>query len=178
MIRKPSGCRRGYSLIEMLVAMFVFTALLGICMALVELLLKLDDRGQAHAEALATTARLARTFRADVHAALRAETPDGATAPIDRLTLAGPDGRTVDYRIVKGALIRTEREAGVFRQNDRFPLPTRAGRIAVESEGDRTMVAILFDHRSARNRGESRELRVAAALGTDHRFADADEGDQ
>lgn len=169
--RRPRPGRPGYTLVEMLMVMFVFTAFLGVSVALVELLLKMDGGARAHQEAIAATARLARAFRADVHAASRVGPPAGAPAPSDRLVLAGPGGRAVEYRVERGSLVRTEREDGVFRRTESFPLPARTGRLAIEEDGGRTRVAVVFDRRSARNRGAPRELRLEAALGLDHRFA-------
>ncbi len=167
--------RHGYTLVEMLVVMFVFTTFLGVCVALVELLLKLDDRGQAHEEALATTARMARTFREDIHAAFLAEPIAAAGGASGRIALAGPEGRRIEYRVAKGLLIREERQDDAFRRTDTFPLPTRTGRLVIEPGEGRPLVAIVFDHRSARNRGRPQELRIEAALGTDHRFGNSDE---
>ncbi len=170
--RRGRPARQGFTLIEMLTAIFVFTTVMGLCVALVDMLLKLNESGQAQTEAAETVSRMALAFRADVHAATGAQDPTGAppTPSGSSLILTLPENRTIAYQVDKGRLVRTERKAGEFVRNEGFTLPARVGRIEHTQTHGQTVLALVFDRRVSTKRGIPRELRIEATLGTSHRF--------
>lgn len=170
MTRGP-GTRRGFTLIDLLITMFVFTAFMGLCVALIELVLKLDSGGQEHLEAMETSARLARIFRADAHASTGASqgSGPGPGSPRDRLILSFPGGQTVEYRAWKGDVVRAERRGDEVVRNDRFRIPARSAELLLEVEGDRRVAAVVIDRRTVKKRGGPRTLKIEATLGSDHR---------
>jgi type II secretory pathway component PulJ len=168
MTRAPR-IRRGFTLLDLLMTMFVFTTFMGLCVALVEMVLRLDSGGQEHLEAMETAARLARIFRADVHAATEASPAPGPDTPRHRLVLTLPEGQTVEYRVLKGDIVRAERQGGKLIRNDRFRIPARLSELSLEPGEGRTVAALVIDRRTIKKHGEPRTLRVEATLGSDHR---------
>jgi prepilin-type N-terminal cleavage/methylation domain-containing protein len=157
--------RRGYTLIEMMMAMFIVATILVLGTALVERLLTLDDAAKAHVEALETASRLARTFRDDARSAASAE--ESADPP--RLVLRRPDGRVVEYALDGKTLARVVRDGARTLQAEAIRLPSRRVELEVERRGGRTAVALTFDRRAG-TRGEPSPLRIEAAVGLDRRF--------
>jgi prepilin-type N-terminal cleavage/methylation domain-containing protein len=163
--------RPGHTLVEVLVAMFVFSSLLSLGFALLHTLLKLEDHGVAHAEAVSATWRLGRTFRSDVH---RAESVDpvAAGSRAAAITLRGPGERVVRYQLDRGRIVRVVEERGVVESNDAFRVPMGTAGFEVDDEGGFERLTLVFDRRvTRRKRGDARELRIEALVGLDRRFA-------
>ena len=168
--------RRGFSLLEMLVAVTVGSVLMGIGVAILTLLLRLDRTGREHAHRAVVLGRLAEQFRDDVHAALR-PMPAGTDhrAPW-RLDL-GPD-RTVSYRITPESVERDETAPGKPVRHESYPLPEGcAARVSLSA--DRTaQVASLIVAPAGTPSPTSHQLRVDAVLGRDRRFVKSKTGEQ
>ena len=124
----------GYSLIELLVVITVLASLLGLCVGTLHLLMKLDRAGRDASDEAADLFRLARDFRADVHAATDAEPPSPSA---ERFSLALGEGRTVDYAIRPGAITRLVRlgDRVVGRESYRRPAKAPASFDVVRHEG-------------------------------------------
>jgi hypothetical protein len=165
--------RRGYALIEMVVVITLTTALLGLGSLLVNRLMTLERSRRAGLEARATTARLERQFRRDVHAALDARAADGA------LVLSLPEGCGVTYRGGAGEVVVTREPAGVPPDPD-FVNTAGAGpreetfRLAgsavpvltVAARDGRAFAGLSYPED---DRPSARAVRVEAAVGRDHR---------
>ena len=151
--------RRGFTLVEMMVAISVGTVLLGLAALLIGSLMKLDRAGRARLAEESRLDRLAQVFRADVHAA----TGLAPGAPAGELRLILPGGRSVAYRAGPGAVVRARPDG-----EERFALPP--GSMARLDVG-RSSVGLTV----GREPGHP-GLRVEAVPGTDHRFADPGDG--
>jgi len=155
--------RGGFTLVEMLAAISTGVILLGLATMLIAALVKLDKAGRARLAEESHLDRLARAFRADVHA----PTGLGPGAGPAALTLTLPEGRAVAYRAVAGAVIRV-RVVGADRREDRYPLPARS---TARFDPGRDAVGLFVDRAPGRA-----GLRIDAVLGSDHRFANLGEG--
>jgi hypothetical protein len=134
-------------------------------------LLKLEDHAVAHSEAMATTSRLARLFRSDVHRAEDCELGGGGGG-LDRVILSGPGSRRVRYLLDRGRLVRVEEHTGEVRTSDAFRIPMATARFEATDGVGFELVTLVFDRRvTRRKRGDAREVRIDAALGRDWRFA-------
>ncbi len=162
--RKPRG---GYSLVEMLVAMFVLTTFLGLGVALIELMLKLGDGGQRTVETVQVASRLARFLRDDVRAADRVELPAGAAPPYRELTLIGPGALRVRYVVEKGTLVRERRDGDAPGPVERFVLPRPSARFELEPAESPRFVGFVMDRRPGTRRGPSQDFRIEARLSAD-----------
>lgn len=164
--------RRGFTLIELIVVIMASTLMLGLCVGLIHILVKLDRAGHVQLNQHASLARLARAFRGDVRAAIAVDPAAPSAGPGQRLVLKRPDDRAVEYRIEANALIRTERDGDKVRNQDAFPIPRRdAARIDVRSLETQTVVGLSFEARSdKKDAGSLRGYRVESVLGQDHRF--------
>lgn len=165
--------RRGFSLIEMLVAMTTMTFVMGVCVALLQMLLKLDAAGQTHVETEATIARAARVFRRDARSAAEvSRCPVGSESDRLGLTLPGAD-HAVEYRVRGDDLLRAEWHTGELVEQERFRLPARSsGRFEHREADGRGTVSLVFDRRGRKGDGEAtvRAFRIEAATGADRRF--------
>jgi prepilin-type N-terminal cleavage/methylation domain-containing protein len=154
---RPTGDRRGFSLIEMMVVISAGAVLLGLCVVLIHTLLRLDRTSRARMSEGLAVGGLARDFRDDVRAARSARLlSDSARA--GRLELFLPDGRTVSYRTRDGELVRLETLDGEPDRIERYHVSARP---ELKPLGNRTLVGLSLG---------PRDLRIEAVLGLDRRF--------
>ena len=162
--------RRGLSLIEMLVVMTVSVAVVGLVAGMIRLLMKADRAAEDHLVRSGAVDQLSDSFRQHVRAAREAKTvqQDGA----DKLQLKLDEARTVEFLAREQVVIRSEREAGQIRRQDRYTVPVgSAVRFEVQSDEKSTTVSLVLARRLGQpDRGPPRELRVHAMLGRDLRF--------
>lgn len=119
--------RRGYVIVELLLVISALAVLFGICVVLLHGLLKLDRGGRAHLAEATTRDRLARRFRLDVRAASDSKPGRAEDGAADRLELSLPDGRVINYRVVKGRIVRDEHDKnGGTIHHESFRLPSHA----------------------------------------------------
>jgi prepilin-type N-terminal cleavage/methylation domain-containing protein len=170
----PSPHRRGYTLIEMIVVMSAMAVILGMCVGLIQALLKLDRIGRAHLAEVTARGRLARQFRQDVRAASRAEPVRDRDGRAAALRLDRPDGPSVEYRAGPGRLDRDERPEGdAPARRETFRLrATGAPRFEVRDDGGDAFVGLLVpDWTAFEPAGGPRESRIEALLGRDRRLS-------
>jgi type II secretory pathway component PulJ len=157
--------RAGFSIVEAMAAMTVITIVMGVCLALVTMLLKLPDAAHQHATDEAARSRVARLFREDVRAASRVVSKDQGK----RLSLRSGDGVSVEYAASGEGLSRVAWLGDQVAKEERLPLPPRS---AARFEFRDGVVALLLDRRAVRgdDSAKSRVLRVEAAVGASLRF--------
>lgn len=173
-MKKPLiSSRSGYSLIEMVLVIGAITVLLGLCAGMIHRLLKLDRVARAHLTETATVARLARQFRQDVRASMRAEPGGDADHPGSVLELSRSDNEWVSYRPEGRSLIRTHRRTGQVDRRESYALPRRGTpRFEVLDEGQAILVSLQLRPPVAEPRGFGpTELRIEALLNRDARLA-------
>lgn len=168
-----TSTRRGHTLVEMMVAMTVFSSVLALAFALMQALLKLEDHATAHADTVTMTGRLARIFRSDVHRAESVELDIGSTAATG-LLLRNRTTTRVRYRLDQKRVVRVEYDGDRVRSNDAFPLPMGTAWFEVTEADGYTQATLVFDRRvTRRKRGDARTLRFDAVLGKNWRYAQA-----
>lgn len=170
--RRTHTPRRGHTLVEMLVAILVFSTMLGLSIALIESLFRLETDAQRHAETLATISRLSNDIRHDIrHTHVLANRNDFAASPAVSLALQLGTKHTVDYTLETGALVRRESTPDGRTRVERYALPRNTCQfVLVPDHPERIILA--FDRRSStRKRGLPRPVQIEAALGANLRYA-------
>jgi prepilin-type N-terminal cleavage/methylation domain-containing protein len=177
-MRTARPLRKGFTLVELLAVITVSSFVLGLCVATVYALMRMEQAGRARLAEGASLGRLSLTFRDDVRAATGARPSAGDDRNPARLELALPEGRTVEYQARRGELLRTERSGGKVDHMDRFRLTAGASpRFATREEDGRTVVGVdvgspIGEPRVSARRG----LRVEAVLGLGRRFESKEGG--
>jgi prepilin-type N-terminal cleavage/methylation domain-containing protein len=166
--------RRGYSLIEMIVVLTVGAVVVGIGAGMLHLLLRTEQTGRGRVLQARVLARLAEQFRGDVGAAVR-QTP-GAREGEWRFVLMGD--RLVTYRALPGEVQWDESMAGKRVRQESYVLPGgSSAAITVQSKAMPVMASLVIaDHGTPA--ATSREMRITAVLGKDHRFTKSPVGGQ
>ena len=162
--------RPGFTLLEALVAMAVFTLILGVCVALVVGLLDTHAAGVRALERTVAVGLLADQFRADVAAAEAAPPKAGEyVAAADTLILQRPGGALVVYRIADGEVRRLEPGA---KEAADVPFTLGGEATAVEFRRDdagRTLTLRWSHTRGTGKAAVRTAIDVAAVLGGDLR---------
>ncbi|MFO0891440.1 MAG: hypothetical protein U0790_20140 [Isosphaeraceae bacterium] len=162
---RPSRAR-GITIVETIVLMTVVAAMLGLCVLMLQLLLKLDGASRERLDAASALARLSSRFREDVHAARAAAAIDPPAGPGLRLEM--PGGRTVEYQTPgRSAVIRLESEGGKPVRRERYEIP-RSGPITstLDREGGVQFARLSIPRRETRGGEEPpRIFEIVASLG-------------
>ena len=161
--------RSGFALIELLVVLTVTVVMLTLCAGMIHLLLKLDRSGRTASEESSDLARLARDFRADIHAT----TDEGKVQTSeDRLTLKVDGDRTVEYQIRPRDLLRTVVEGGKPRRFETYRRPARTSvKFWFDAAGPRPTLILMIDRPSdARDESFYRDYWIEAELGKARRL--------
>ncbi len=172
--------RRGYTLIEMLVAITAGIVVMVVAAGMLNTLMRLEQQSHNRFTERAAVTRLADQFRRDAHAALEAaaiapEEGKPAEALAWRFTL--PDDHRVEYRGDLEGLLRTESVGDRTAAQERYAFAT-AVRAAVDLDpnGNVPMVRLRLEGVSVPG-GDAPmpPLLVEARLAFDHRFTRAKE---
>jgi hypothetical protein len=163
--------RRGYSLIEMVLAIGGVTIIIGLCAGLLHTLLRLDRSGRESLNDSTSLARLARQFRQDVRASSKVRLePDRP----DSIGLVREGGPAVSYRVEEGRLLREEKDAETTRRREAF-LVGHPGPVRFEVEGGLVRVVIPRDKGGERLSPGRSAVAVEARLGKDRTLASLSE---
>jgi prepilin-type N-terminal cleavage/methylation domain-containing protein len=166
--------RRGYLLIEMLVALTVGAVILGIGVGMLHMLLRTEQTGRNRVPQARIVARLAEQFRSDVAAATNQTS--GPQKTEWRFEMAGD--RVVTYRASPGEVERDERIAGKLVRHESYVLPSGcSAAIAVQRKATPAVVSLVIADNSP-PQATGHELHIIAVLGKDHRFMSSPIGGQ
>ncbi len=186
--------RSGYSLIELSAVLGVSSVLAGISVWLVHMSMQKTRDGQRHLASRKTVARLAETFRRDVHAAVsiaqdpaekNADTQDGSV-----WSLRLGSGNVVRYRLETGRLVRDEFrptpsgsiDTKTAAAHETFDLPAAKLSISLEPPSAPRKASLLItatkanvasnkqNHRPTPTKTVVQSVRIDAAMSIDHRF--------
>jgi hypothetical protein len=170
--------RRGYSLVEMLAVMASMTVVMGLCVVLLELVLKLDTSGREHVDNEATIARLGRVFRGDVRGASEVARCDPGKDSSALALRESAGDRAVEYLVLKDRIVRAEWVAGELLKQEQFLLPPRSSaRFARRDPAGLARVALVFERRGKKGDGRVtvHEQWIEASPGSAGRFSPAAE---
>jgi prepilin-type N-terminal cleavage/methylation domain-containing protein len=171
MIAIATRARRGFTLVELLVVIGGVAVTLGVCVALIQSLLRLDRGARLHLAETSAVGRIGHQFRQDVRAASRAK----EDASRLELALAAPDERIVEYEARPGALLRVERKGDQVVRRETYRVH-RGGtpRFATERDQDDLWVSLVLageEETPSPGAGPSRAIRIEARLNNDCRLA-------
>lgn len=166
--------RRGYTLIEMIVALTIGTVIVGISVGMLHMLMRAERAGCDRAPQARILVRLAQQFREDVHAAVQQTAGDQQA----EWRFAQAEDRVVTYRALPEEVRRDEHVAGKLVRQESYILPSGcSAAINVQSETPRVVPNLVLIG-SVAPLAANREMQVAAALGKDHRFTKLPNGGQ
>ena len=172
--------RSGYALVELLVVIAVGSAVMGVAVAMLHMLMKLESDARDQLRNRTTMSRLAEHFREDVHAALRLS-PDAASSgksdspAVCRLDL--PDGRSVRYHALEGELVRVVLVGGKPVGQESFRVPEDAA-VSVDrsDESGGKLLSLRIDTPGDPPEGyRFRPVLIDAVLSHDYRFRELKE---
>ena len=152
---RPTGNRRGLTLMELVVSMAVLTIVMGLGLQLEFQTQRAIDREQAKATRLGSEADLLSLLRRDIRAAAAI----GPRSTEARLILVSADGGHVEYRVTPAGVERSgpEPNPGVFegvqgvRPRFAYPSTSGPGRLVQVSWGEGAATRSIALH--LRNRG-------------------------
>jgi hypothetical protein len=157
--------RRGITIIETIVLMTGVAAMLGLCVIMLQLLMKLDGDSRARLETAGTLARLAEQFRHDVHGATAARLVEQPEKSSGLRIEPGPD-RAIAYQ-VKGEnkVVRVESGKGKVVRTESYQI-SRGGpiRFAFKEDGGRRFAILTVNRQSSKNRTDPPRLFEILAL--------------
>ena len=164
--------RRGLSLIEMVAAIGVISILAGMSITLIHSLLRVERTERVSLVQQNTLARLSREFRQDVRAAEATEPAGDVAQPLTSIVLKSSADEAIEYRIQDDSIVRTWRRGEKVERVETFKLRSGASaHLMVSEKPSQPVVSLLIDRKMGkRGAGDSREFRVDARLGRDHRF--------
>jgi prepilin-type N-terminal cleavage/methylation domain-containing protein len=164
--------RRGFTLLEMIVAMTIGAVLLGIAVSVIALLMGVEHSGREQLHQDAVTARLAQQFRDDVHAATRLAPAEAGKKGLWQLVLA-PD-RTVTYHLLPEVVKRDEAVAGKPARHESYTLPAGwSARLIAPAKDQPPLASLIVVPLGAL---KDRDVRIDAVVGRDHRFTTSPRG--
>ena len=179
--RSPA-CRRGHSLVELVVVISVGSVIGTTAIMLLGTLLAADRGGRRHLQESASLSRLARQFRVDVAAAddasidiPSATKDDSSEQSSGRLTLHCASGETITYVGEPGRALRKSQGESSANRHESYALPEPlALTFEIDSMSSQRILTMTLAAGDG-NQGASARLgwRVEAALARDRRHADA-----
>jgi type II secretory pathway component PulJ len=173
MIARSRTRPRGFTLIEMLVIMTGVSAVLGLCVVTIQLLMRVSSDAQERRGAAAALGRLAEQFRKDVHGW------DDAQLRMSAELRLG-DGRrvSVTYTARDGRVERLESTGAQVVRHDAYALG-RGGSATFERRDDgprRFLVLVVIRKARAGRLDPPRPIEVLALVGKDRPAPSRPEG--
>jgi type II secretory pathway component PulJ len=162
--------RRGYSLVETLVAIALVTAAFGTVIVTLEGMFRSSRQVRSEAEAQLDLERFAARFRADAHEASSVEAErageEGETAA---LVLVLPEGRAVRYAIEPAGVRRVLSRGETVEHRDTYRLPrSSAAGWRVQKDRLRPRVSLVLEPRPGGTKSGAtayQVLRIDATVG-------------
>jgi hypothetical protein len=143
--------RRGISIIETIVLITGVAAILGLCVLLLQLLMKLDGQSRSRLEGANNFARLAAQFRQDVHTASAVRAIGQPPAQHAGLRVDAAADRSVEYQVKgEGAVVRVESKQGKPLRRESYQIPRcESVRLAVAKDEGREVATLEVDLRAS-----------------------------
>lgn len=163
--RPPQGRRRGFTLVEVTVLMTAVAVMLGMCVVVLQLALRLETDARGRFDRATALTRLAERFRIDVRGARGVEI-DPELPKALRVDLAS--GRSAEYRVEgAGEVARVESAGDEVVRRDSFQVPqTGEARLELREIDGRRFAVLSIDTATRPDRIDpSRTLEILALVG-------------
>lgn len=163
--------RRGYSLIEMLLAISGIAILFGVSIGMIHMLLRLDRGQRARIGETTTVNRLARQFRQDAHAATEARPLAGKDR--EGIELVLPENHRVEYVEEGGRFARHEEAKGAQPRHEVYRMPSRGrAKFELRTADERRWATLVLEPKpNAKDVMPARPVVIEAWVGKDTRLA-------
>ncbi len=144
--RRPLGShpRRGVSLVEMLVVITIAAVMVGLAATTMHLLLGAEHEATRSLRFSASVARLARSFRDDLHAARDVELPLPEPGKPAMLVATADGGRRIRYELDAHRATRVETDGADETQREMFYFPPRS-QLHFEPAGTRGLIRLTIE---------------------------------
>jgi len=165
--------RSAKSLIELMVVISVAFTMLAVAANSMHLLLDVERTSTASVVGTTNFSRLANLFRDDVHAGRSVSLIPEQNEQVSTLEIQMSDVQKTVYSIQDDRVVREVRHSQEVKHSDQFSLPAGTNIFKVDGPN------VSFVHRrnysdskrAQSSTATSREIRVDAVVGRDHRFA-------
>jgi prepilin-type N-terminal cleavage/methylation domain-containing protein len=167
--------RRAFTLIELLVAMSLFAVIMPLSGWLIYLLLHAQTASANSIADALTRSRFARTFRGDVHAAMKTEVSGNGSATGSRAVFHLDPSTSITYETEnRGVVVRSVQVGNRVERREEFPFFETQTRFEQQSANG-TVAAVQSRMRSDAPRkpqtsGAVGAIRIEAMIGRDRRF--------
>jgi hypothetical protein len=157
----------------MVLAIGAIAIVIGLCAAMLHVLLRLDRTARSHLVETTTIGRLARQFRQDVHAARDANRGAAGNGPAAKLELVFSGDRSVTYEMRDGSLLRREHHGNTAGRLEAYGLPFCREALFVMQAQDSEVWVQLRLRRGPESRiasgasGPRQDLAIDARVGRD-----------
>ena len=170
--RTPRDRRRGFTIVEVMVLMTAVAVMLGMCVVVLQLALRLEIDARGRFDRATVLNQLAERFRADVRGARGVQVedenanPDPKQPPVLRVESAS--GRSIEYRATgAGEVARVESEGDQVVHRETFRIPqTGEARMELRDFEGRRFAVLSIDTLTRPDRIDpARTLEVLALVG-------------
>jgi len=162
------GRRRGITIIEVMVLMTAVAVMLGMCVILLQLALRLETDARGRFERATVLNRLAETFRADVRAARGVENIEADPKQPPALRVDSASGWSIEYRLkAAGEVARVVSDGDKVVHRETFQVPqTEGARLEVRDLDGGRFAVLSIDSATRPDRIDpTRTLEVLALVG-------------
>jgi hypothetical protein len=158
---------RGITIIETIVLMTAVAAMLGLCVLMLQLLMRLYADSRSRLDGATALDRLARQFRRDVHEAGAARLLERPAAKLAGLRMEPGPGKAVEYQLMEnGKIARVETRGENLVRREIYDIPHSSGRprLALAEHGGKRFAELRVDRQTSRNRSDPERLYEILAL--------------
>ena len=159
--------RKGSTLIELALALPIFTALLVLAIGGVHQVMQVSRLAKDRGQLAYTLARLEQSLRSDVHQAEFAKVERDEKGDLLSLHLSLPDGNSVVYRVRSKRIDREQMDATGKTRADSFALFLE-NKVLFEIKENRTVLMSIHRMHRDHTNADRLELFVRSCLGRPH----------
>ena len=162
--------RRGITIIETIVLMTAVAAMLGLCVLMLQLLMRLSVDSRARLDGATSLDRLARQFRRDVHEAGAARQLERPAAKLAGLRLEPGPRHAVEYQLMEnGKIARVETRDENLVRREIYDIPhggSGRARLALTEHDGKRFAELRVDRQASRKGSDpERPYEILALVG-------------
>jgi type II secretory pathway component PulJ len=161
---------RGITIIETIVLMTAVAAMLGLCVLMLQLLMRLSVDSRARLDGATSLDRLARQFRRDVHEAGAARQLERPAAKLAGLRLEPGSRHAVEYQLMEnGKIARVETRDENLVRREIYDIPhggSGRARLALTEHDGKRFAELRVDRQASRKGSDpERPYEILALVG-------------